>query len=119
MATKYEQAAGIVESWVGTYGNADMKNITDDVVEILRICHEYRKLEGKRAPLFDADDLGEAIANYVIETYSTPATFDKGDAESAHPSEGSDPQSDPSRGVDSTHSPGVSSADLTQLDIPS
>jgi hypothetical protein len=111
MASKYEQAAGIVETWVGTYGNADMKNISDDIVEILRICHEYRTQESKKAPLFDADDLGEAIANYVVETYSSPANFDKGDAETAHPLEG----------VESAHTPsdGVGTTDPIELDIPS
>jgi hypothetical protein len=121
MATKYEQAAGIVQAWVGTYGNADMKNIADDVVEILRICHEFRTPSSKKAPIFDADDLGDAIADYVMEVYSSPVNFDKGDAETAHPSEGADPQSDLSMGVDSTHTPsdGVSTTEHTQLDIPS
>jgi hypothetical protein len=111
MSTKYEQAAGIVETWVGTYGNTDMKNIADDVVEILRICHEYRTPEYKKAPLWDADQLGDAIANYVIETYSSPANFDKGGAETAHPSEG----------VESIHTPsdGVGTTDPIHLDIPS
>jgi hypothetical protein len=41
MATRPDVAAGIVNGWVGTYGNGDMKQITNDIVEILRICHEY------------------------------------------------------------------------------
>ncbi|WIA98038.1 hypothetical protein [Curtobacterium sp. MCBA15_004] len=85
MSTIYEHSAGLVKNWVGTYGNSDMQQISDDLVEVLRICHEYRKPDDKKVPVYDADDLGEAICAYINEVYSTPANF--GDA-----SDGAKPQ---------------------------
>lgn len=74
MATKHEIAAGIAKSWLGAYGSKEAINVVEDVVNILEICHNFRDREG--LPSFTADELGDAIADYVVEAYSTPVEFE-------------------------------------------
>jgi hypothetical protein len=73
MSTKQEIAAGMAKTWLGTYGSRESMGIVDDIVNILEICHNFRDREG--LPAFTADELGDAIADYVIEAFSTPVEF--------------------------------------------
>lgn len=71
MSSKQEQAAGQVKAWVETYGGRDVNDVAEDIIEILRICHDYRSQPGK-APLF-AGDLADSIAEYVQGAFGPAA----------------------------------------------
>lgn len=105
MASKQERAAGIVQSWIGMNGNSDMKQISDDIVGILSICHDYLTPEWKKAPSWTADELADAIAEYVIEAYITPTKF-------------SDPMPNPSENPSGNPSGEGSDDAAPELDIP-
>lgn len=74
---KLEIAAGLVKDYSSRWATPEQDTVLDDVIEILRRCHEMPRT-------FDVDDLAEIIADYCISQYGPPL-FDFTKAEESTP----------------------------------